>query len=148
MDQYGVPVLKKLFIIFLLLTTLLFGAHNTIESKIYALILHTIFPTKSTIKVFTNDTSKQEILLQLRDVKVVLDPKRADFLLLKKELPQTPQGIIFATTYHLLKEYKKEAIGGFYWQKGRPNILFLRDNLQKYHIHLPKNMQEYIEDRL
>jgi len=44
--------------------------------------------------------------------------------------------------------YKKDIVGGFYWQKGRPNILFLKDNIDKYNIKLPSSMKQYIESEL
>jgi len=137
-------------IIFLLITLsgLLFGANINTERRIYQHILHALYPHKESIAIWSDDKSKKAILQNIPKVKLVQDPKKADFVLLNKEKGIDTKGLIFVTDYHLLKYYNKDAIGGFYWQKGRPNILFLKSNLKKHHITLPPNMQEYVEDTL
>jgi len=140
--------LKTVFLILFLGFTLLFGQNNSVEKKIYTHILYSIYPHKAGIKVWSDDKHKQNLLLSIPKVQFVTDPQKADFLIIQHNKNIQPKGVIFVTDYHLLQHYKNQAIGGFYWQKGRPNILFLRKNLQKHHIKLPKDMQEYIEDTL
>jgi hypothetical protein len=132
-------------------STLLIAKDTDIESKIYITIFHAIYPNKNNIKVYTNDNSKKNFLKNIYQVRLVNNPKDADLLLLYKAIDidiKNIYGVIFATTYHLLKDYKDVAIGGFYWQKGRPNILFLKQNLKKEKISLPQNIQKYIEEEL
>ena len=148
MDKYGVPVLKKILLLLLLSVTLFAQNPHNVEEKIYALIIHTLYPNKTYIKVFSDTPHYKEILQHISNIKLVSSPQDADFLVLENQLHTPSKGVIFATSYHLLRDYKKDAIGGFYWQKGRPNILFLRKNLQKYHISLPASMQKYVEDEL
>jgi len=140
--------LKKIFIL-LCCSIILFADSFTIEKKIYTHIIHALYPQKATIvKVWTDDPSKLEVLQSIPRLKIVKKPQEADFLLVDKEKNLQSKGILFTTDYHTLESYKDRAIGGFYWQKGRPNILFLRQNLKKYHIKLPEDMQEYVEDSL
>jgi hypothetical protein len=120
--------------------------NNTVEEKIYSLIIHTLYPAK--VKVYADTPQKKEILKNISKIELVEAPDLADFLLLEHKLRKPVQGVIFTTSYHLLQTYKNQAIGGFFWQKGRPNILFLKQNLQKHHIKLPPSMQEYVEESL
>lgn len=148
MVEYGVSVLKKLLFIFLLLTSLLFGSDLKTEQRIYNLIIHTLLPNKEDIKVWGDSLHNKELLNTIPNVRFASSPQDADFLLVSKKPLQDPQGIIFVTDFNLLQKMKKSAVGGFFWQKGRPNILFLRKNLQKKSIQLPESMQDYIEDEI
>jgi len=140
--------LKKILIL-LCCSIILFADSFTLEKKIYAHIIHVLYPQKTTVvKVWTDDPSKVKILQNIPQLKIVKNPQEADFLLVDKAKNLQSKGLIFTTDYHTLESYKDRAIGGFYWQKGRPNILFLRQNLKKYHIKLPEDMQEYIEESL
>jgi hypothetical protein len=139
--------LKK-FLLLVLLIPFLYGSDLKIEEKIYDLILHTLLPQHKTIKVWCEDSSKEQIFKEIKGVKCIDTPQKADFLLLSRSRMIDAKGLKFVTSYKLLEEDQKSAVGGFFWQKGRPNILFLRSNLEKHHIVLPSSMQEYIEDEL
>jgi hypothetical protein len=145
--KFGVYILKNLTIIFLLVSTL-YSSNIQIEQKIYQVILSAIFPYDKHIYVWTDTPEKTDFLNSITNVKVVKTPKEADFLILDHTRDIQSDALKFASSYKMLKYYKKDIIGGFYWQKGRPNILFLRDNLQKKYIKLPESMQEYIENDL
>jgi hypothetical protein len=54
---------------------------------------------------------------------------------------------IVALDYSLLKK-DKNALGAFYWQKGRPNITFIANRLKKKGIKLPKEYERYIENNV
>jgi len=140
--------LKKIFIL-LSFSIILFADSFSVEKKIYAHIINALYPQRAAvIKVWTDDTAKLRVLQSIPRLKIVKKPQEADFLLVHKEKELQSKGLIFTTDYHTLESYKDRAIGGFYWQKGRPNILFLRQNLKKHHIKLPEDMQEYIEESL
>lgn len=132
----------------LLLTTLLFASDIKTEQKIYGVIIHALLPDKDEIKVWSDTASKEALLASLQGVKSVASPKDADFVLLSKQKNISTDGIKFVTNFQLLESEQKSVVGGFFWQKGRPNILFLRDNLKKHNIELPLSMQEYVEDAL
>ncbi len=139
--------MKKIFILIFLITTL-YSSNSQIEQKIYDTILKAVFSHKNSINIWTDSSKKTKFLKLLRYVVIVDTPENADFLIINNTKNIQSNGLKFASSYKMLKYYKNDVIGGFYWQKGRPNILFLRDNLQKKHIFLPETMQEYIENRL
>jgi len=139
--------LKK-FLFLLLLVPLLYGSDILTEQKIYSLIIHTLLPKKQEIKVWCDSDSQKKFLRSIPNVKFIDNAQDADFLLLSKNQNIQTKGIKFVTSLKLLENGKKSVIGGFFWQKGRPNILFLRENLKKHHIKLPESMQEYIEDEI
>jgi len=126
----------------------LFASHVSYEVKIYHVIFSSLFPQKDLINVWSDSAKKKETLSQIKCIHFVELQKNADILLLSKTKNLTSDTMKFVTSYKLLKHYKQSAVGGFYWQKGRPNILFLKKNLQKYHLKLPPSLQEYEVDSL
>ena len=138
----------KKIIILLVLNLSLFASVNDIEKEIYATILRAIFPNKPTISVWSDNKNKTILLHQIPFVQIT-SPQKADIVFIYHEpsIPTLPlKKIIFVGSYSLLKKYKNRVIGGFFWQKGRPNIIFLEKNLKKFHIHLPPEFDKYIED--
>jgi len=122
-----------------------------IEKEIYKIIIQSIFPHKKSITIWTDNPKEFDALIRLKNIKFITNPKYADIVFVSREnsfqnIP--PKKIIFVNSYILLKKHKNEAIGGFFWQKGRPNIVFLRQNLQIHHINLSPDFQKYIEDEL
>jgi len=138
----------KIFILLTLITSFLFSSERAIETKIYKLIIHSIFPQKKEIRIWTNDQKKNNALKNISWIKIVKKPQNADLLILLDPIQLPTKALIFTSSYRALKHYNKNAIGGFYWQKGRPNILFLETNLDKHNITLPDSMNEYIESSL
>ena len=132
----------------LLLPFILFASNMQYEQKIYATLLDNIFAGKLIVKVWTDDLQKERMFLKLSNVQIVKNAENADILIVERE-KNLPEGkLIFATNYLILKDYEKEAIGGFYWKKGRPNIIFLRANLSQHQLKLPRSFDSFIEDRL
>ncbi len=119
-----------------------------IELKIYGNILDNLLPEKQIISIWTDNPKKRELLDSIRRVKMVSDAKDANILILYNTKCFSTDKIIFIGTYALLKQCKDKAIGGFYWQKGRPNLVFLRNNLQRHTVHLSQELEEFIEDEI
>ena len=137
---------KLLFL--LLLAPLLFASDLRTEQKIYNLIIHTLLPQKSEIKVWCDDDTKIKLLHTIDGIECIESPEDADLLLISQEKNIDTKGMKFVTNFKLLELQKKSVLGGFFWQKGRPNILFIRHALKKYNISLPESMQGYIEDEI
>ncbi len=138
----------KKVVLLLLIPFLLLASDMQYELKIYSTLLHNFFPTKQIIKVWSDDAKKDKMLSSLPIVKIVKNTKDADILIVEKDKKLPKKKLIFATNYLIFKYYEKNAIGGFYWKKGRPNILFLRNNLSKNHLKLSSKFNEFIEDGL
>lgn len=78
---------------------------------------------------------------------IVTSCKEADILLIsyKKEVNVSCQNkIIFGTRNKTLS--MKHTVGAFFWQKGRPNILFYKSRIEKIGLDLGKEFQKYIDD--
>ncbi len=118
-----------------------------IEKGIYKTILEALFPSKSIVKVWSDEVSKNPLFASIEGVRVVQNKKDADILMLfhTYDIQKSDQAV-FANGYLVLQRNKGNAVGGFYWQKGRPNLVFVKNKLQERGITLPKKLQSYIED--
>ena len=79
-------------------------------------------------------------------IELVNECKDADLVLIStfENLPEACKGkILFGTRYSHLRN--PNVIGAFFWQKGRPNILFYQYRLDQHDIKLDENFQKYIE---
>ncbi len=139
-------MLKKIVISLLLLPLLLSASSAEYEQKIYQTIFSSLFPQKETLYVWSDTPKNSRLIDNVSLFTKTSDINKADILLLSKDRDIKKQTPIFVTNYKLLKSYKQSAIGGFYWKKGRPNIVLLKNNLMKNHISIPSHMQKYIEN--
>jgi hypothetical protein len=138
--------LKKSAAIFLLFMTL---AASTVdlEKKIYGRIFRELFPNLQTIQIYTDDDRKWPLFKQLpQRIVRVPSPENADILMLFHEENLPYEKPVFIGKYYLLHHYKNRAIGGFYWKKGRPHILFFAPNLAKFGFKPTPAMHEYLEN--
>ena len=140
--------MKKLFLT-IVLSVLLSASQTQTEQKIYETILRTILPHEKPIRLWSDSDSLVSELKALGDVVPIKEIDKADIAIVTKEdVPHDCHCLLFVTSYRLLKKYKDKAIGGFFWQKGRPNIIFLKKNLHVARMKLPKSMQQFVEDEL
>ena len=97
--------------------------------------LFTIFFQKNIIKIYTK---KYKTLS--KNLKIVNSCKNADLVLgnLKCNKPR------FLLDYYSFKN-DKEAIGAFYWRKGRPQLRLRKEKLKKYNLYVSKNFEDYLE---
>ncbi|SFV67897.1 hypothetical protein MNB_SM-6-1230 [hydrothermal vent metagenome] len=52
---------------------------------------------------------------------------------------------LFATTHRAYHKYSN-AFGAFYWTKGRPQIHFNKELLERFDLHLPENLQRFADE--
>ena len=91
---------------------------------------------KDNIKVYTKNYQTLGVGL-----KVVNSCKEADIVLGNVKCANKPR---FVLDYYSFK-HNKEAIGGFYWRKGRPQIKFKKNVIKKYNLFLPKSLKRYVK---
>ena len=115
-----------------------------IEQKIYSLVLDGLF-SKTTIKIWCDDKNKNLIFKNIKKVEIVNNKSDAEILMLFNTYELKTKKMVFVGKYRLLKEYKDNAIGGFYWQKGRPNLIILDKNLNYYKLKVSNKLLEYVE---
>lgn len=142
MAWIGVLILKKLLLILLTLT-FSFADDISIEKKIYETFFAELSPReKPYVYVDTPIAS-----LELKSDKFILTDscKKADIAIMtQSDLPyDCRKKVVFGTRYRHLK--KKYVVGAFFWQKGRPNIVFQRTKLRRKNIELSPSLQEYAE---
>ncbi len=129
----------------MLLPFLLFA--QNIEEQIYTTIIHGLFPNKDRIVVYIDSADD---FPKLRDHSFILTPipKTADLILASKEktILANPHKIIFVNSFYLLQKYRDRVVGGFFWQKGRPNIIFLEQRIKALHIKLPNDLREFVDE--
>lgn len=134
--------MKKLLLIIFMISAL-HSDDISIEKSIFESIF-TAINSKQSIKVYVNDPIES---LNLKSEKFILVQNclEADIVVMKSsDLDPSCQKVpVFGTRYrHLDHDF---VIGSFFWQKGRPNILFYQDRLDKKGIKLDKSMQDYVE---
>ncbi len=140
-------------ILLILASAIILGASAlNVEKRIYEEVLRAIFPEKRIVKVWSDSKNMKRAVSTIRWVHTVSDPDKADILLVNnpETLKKIKEGklIIFVGSYTLLKEHQDMAIGGFFWQKGRPNLVFIKRNIERFDIKLPKKFEDYVEDRV
>lgn len=136
--------MKKIFLSLLIITSL-YANDIKLASKIFNNIISEITQkTNSKVYLHTNIKSLEEYQGSIVEV---YDCEEADVVILStlKNIPDKCNGkVLFGTRYYHLKN--KKVIGAFFWQKGRPNILFYQKRLYEHSIYLSTEFNQYIED--
>lgn len=118
-----------------------------IAARIIDKTVTSLFPKNSKVKTWANQKYHIDIILNSRKMSFATYIKDASFYLVGSSIPNyfPKDAIIFTTDINLF--YKdKRIIGAFYWQKGRPNLMFLQSRLDKYNLSLSNEFKDYIED--
>lgn len=137
-------MIKRALFFLVLLPVLLWSESS--DTILYREILEGLFPQKKTIKIYIDDVKKAKILKETGlPIKLVPYPQEADLLMISEKIGIPADKPIFAGTYRILVIYPNRAIGGFYWKKGRPTLIFSEKSLHRYHFKLPKKFEKYME---
>jgi len=134
--------LKKLFLS-LLLISVLFSDDIEIEKNIYETIFLALVEIEKPF-VYSEDNI---LSLGLRPALFtqVDNCAEADIVVMTKSTlaRECQDKVVVGTRYrHLKKDY---VFGAFFWQKGRPNILFKKTKLEEKNIVLTSDLIDYME---
>ncbi|MEA2111948.1 MAG: hypothetical protein U9P71_07875 [Campylobacterota bacterium] len=135
--------MKKLLIT-LIVSVVLLANDTQLAIKIYNSIAHEC-TKKVEAKIYLH--GDLDILYNNKSINRTYDCADADFVITSTLLglpSECNSKIIFSNKYRLFKQSNR-VVGAFFWQKGRPNIIFDRERLQKSGIELSDNFQKYIE---
>ena len=136
-------MIKSLLTLFLI--TSVYASDDKKASGIFNLIVKEITKKENAnVHIHTNIYSIEQYP---GNIHIVDDCKEADLVILStnKDIPkECNQKILFGTRYSHLKN--KNVVGAFFWQKGRPNILFYQKRLQMYNVKLEPSFNKYIEN--
>ena len=137
----------KIFLILFFLTTIIQAKDKDLrlESTIYyALIKELTHSQRPKIYLADNVLSIQKFSSRFNLVKNCENANIIIVTHIKNIDSECKDKILFGTKYQTLDN--KSVVGAFFWQKGRPNILFYQTRLTKYGIQLSKHFTKYIDN--
>jgi len=146
--------LKKIIGIFLIFSIWVYALDRDSTLKIYQDIF-TSLSAKQVVSVYTLDSEYQSVFKQATQLHVVQNPEISDIILitnisgldtLKTLQDGDKSPIVFVTEYQLLKKSEK-IVGAIYWRKGRSQLLFLKNRLEKNNITLPQKYHKFIVEK-
>ena len=139
----------KLFLILSLVTSILYSSETVIAAKIIDKTMTALFPEKKILKSWGSTAYHRDIISKATHLIESKTANEADVCLVGAKIPASidKDRIIFTTDIDLFYDDKR-VIGAFYWQKGRPNLIFLRERLEFYKLPISSELQDFIEDEL
>lgn len=146
--------MKKIIGIFLIFSIWVYALDRDSTLKIYQDIFISL-STKQVVSVYTLDSEYQSVFKQASKLHIVHRPEISDIILITnisgldalKTLPKGEKSpIVFVTEYQLLKKSEK-IVGAIYWRKGRSQLLFLKNRLEKNNITLPAKYHKFIVEK-
>lgn len=141
--------MRKLFILFLIFVSLLNASEKEYAAKIIKNLVEVIDKPKTSVWI---DQDGSELIgsAGLKQLSIVETCKQAKVLILSngKGIPKSCiDKPILVLDYELLVKHSN-AVSAFFWQKGRPNIVFIKKRLEKYSISLPSTYDKYVEEQI
>ncbi|MDZ7819632.1 MAG: hypothetical protein U5K55_13940 [Aliarcobacter sp.] len=121
-----------------------------LEAKIISNIA--IASSKNEIKLFIPRITSIEKNIYSKFFTLVNNCNDANFIYVKRNYEidslcknKINNKLFFTNNYQKLLK-KDNFIGAFFWNKSRPNIIFVKDRLVKQNIKLSKDYEKFIED--
>ena len=122
--------------------------------KLYHHLLSSMSNKKS-VKVYTEDNEYRKIFLKSKYIKIVLNIKDADFILITTDAmieklrgEKLSHNTIVLTNDYRHMEQLDNILGAFYYRKGRRQFLFLKPRLKEHNVTLPLEYNKYIVNEL
>ena len=136
----------KIFLLSLIVISSLFSSNvKKLEAQILSSIAHSLVHKRS-VNICIDDKNFVGIKKYTKNLNVVSCGK-ADIVFTSKDDNMDKKcktSLIFSTSYYLY-EHSPMIVGAFFWQKGRPNIIFRQKQLENLGINLPKDFRKYVE---
>ncbi len=140
----------RLINIFLFILAYFTGAFSgeeikKVESIIISQISSTLTGKQYRIKVFATDNMKY-IFKYSKILIPNYECDKADIVVAGDQLKNKSceKKVMIVTKYYLIRKYEN-AVAAFYWYKGRPNVVFIKERLKKFGIKLPAKYKKYID---
>lgn len=121
----------------------LFSFDIDTASKIYDKLFYAVFK-KEDIKVYVNDDEYKKMVLSSQYLKLTQEIEDSDIIIIRKveEINEIKDKIAFSIDKDLLDQ-NTNIIGAFYWNKGNPEIIFIKDRLEKHNLNLLESFKKY-----
>lgn len=137
--------MRTLFIILVLLITILDASDARLAASIYENITKAL-TGKESPKVYLHGEIDELVTHPLSGT--VTTCQEADVIIARsiQDLPkECADKILFGNSYRELRS-TPQMVGAFFWSKGRPNIVFYQQRLQRHAITLGDEYTRYIEE--
>lgn len=136
--------MKKLA--YILIPILLLASADLNRAKLISEILKIIFPNENPTIFIQSKNFKN--MKNLSSFKQIEDCQKAEVILVD-DMGQIEHCLVnnptlIATNYKTYAQ-NSDTIAAIFWQKGRPNLIFRKNQLEKQEIDLPKEYTRYIE---
>ena len=137
--------MKAFVLIFVIISAIFASNVEKIEAQLLSTIAHGLVH-KRVINVCVDDPSLKGAGKYFKKMKLVsCDKADVVFTLHDKSImKKCKTSLIFSTSYYLF-EHSPMIVGAFFWQKGRPNIIFRKKQLKHLGINLPKDLMMYTD---
>ena len=135
----------------LLVSTYIFAVSNAVllKASLFSLIVDLLDHNLSNTAVYIDSKEYRDIPKFVKKYRYTDNCLEADILFVDtlKHLPKEciEDHKIFVTKYRDFISNKDKIIGAFFWQKGRPTIIFNKNRLEDFGIELPQKYSKYIE---
>ncbi len=137
--------MKILLLTIFTISSLLSSDIGRLQAKILSTIAHALVD-KNSLNVCLDDKDLNSSRKYAKSLKFVSCSK-ADIVFTSKVEDinmKCKTGLVFATSYYLYR-HSPMVVGAFFWQKGRPNIIFRKKQLEKLGIKLSREFNKYVE---
>lgn len=140
----------------------MYGHLYALERESTLKMYHGIFSaltSKTMTSVYTTDREYRKVFATSKRIFLAKKPEESDIILITNRSTlrniikknsvnkNAPKPILFVTDYRFLKD-TEDAVGAFYWRKGRSQLLFIEKRLKQHGIQLPKAYQNFMVDAL
>jgi hypothetical protein len=124
------------------LSTIVSGTDSHWEKMIIEKILQSVSNQKD-IGIYTQDENILKIVKTINNIHVVKSCEKADFVLSKLDNRSSCHKPVLLFSYN---EYihTPDAIGVFFWQKGRPTIRFSSQRLKNFGLHIDGELSKFV----
>jgi len=112
---------------------------QNVEIKLFSKLFTTLF-NKKIVYIYSEIQKYKKI--NDNSLKNVNDCKKADIVLGKSK--NCTKKLHFLLDYY---DYKKDqdAVGAFYWRKGRPQLRLRKKIIENYRLHITPEFKEFLE---
>jgi hypothetical protein len=137
--------IARVFVLLLLFNQCVNCFDTKTASKIYDKLFFSIYK-KNTILVYTPNQTYKSMLQNSQILKNVETIEEATVIIISNQNEITPKmgnKTIFAANYEVFRD-NENAIGAFYWNKGRPEIVFSQSRLLGKNLSVSQDLEKYI----
>jgi len=134
--------LKYFIFLLISLSTIVSGADSHWEKMIIEKILQSVSNQKE-LTIYTQDEEILKIVKTINNIHMVHSCQKADFVLSTLDNTSSCHKPVLLFSYN---EYKHtpDAIGVFFWQKGRPTIRFSSQRLKNFGLHVDGELSKFV----